>query len=138
MKSLSLALTIPVFLTAVGVAASSAEHWISAPPPPEVPGDEGHWWLNTDTITRDKNYAFFSFERSSEKAKPPLRDTGVGRMAMDCNSGNTLSRGVCTGTCPPMPAFPKDWVESARYPRGSFLFRAVCRSRVNLGSASKK
>jgi hypothetical protein len=113
----------------------NAHHWVSSPAPPEMPGDDGHWWLDTDSIFRNGTYMFFTFSRGSEQNIPPS-DVGesahtvdTGQMAIDCASGKTLAKGICSGTCAGEPAFPEDWLESARYSSRDELFKTVCGSR---------
>jgi hypothetical protein len=107
-----------------------AQHWIPMPPPLDMSGDEGHWWLDSDSIVPRGRYTFFIFTRSAQTGVPPVHVGGVGRTVINCANGTTMREGICTGSCPPKPEFPQNWLRSLQYPRDSALFMVVCGSNV--------
>ncbi|MGY3408358.1 hypothetical protein ACVWZV_004471 [Bradyrhizobium sp. GM5.1] len=106
-----------------------AEHWIPAPPPPEMRNDSGDWWLDTDSIERRGNYTFFTYHRGAEKGTPPSLPNDMGHMAFNCSTGDTLVGSICSGSCPAAPVFPDGWLLGTHYSRQSFLYATVCGRR---------
>lgn len=100
-----------------------AEQWLHTSPPPEMEGDKGDWWLDSESISTKGEYTFFTLLR--RPGSPPLSDDGSGYTAINCSTGDRLVRGVCTGACSAAD-FPDGWLEQPRLTERSPIYKAVC------------
>jgi hypothetical protein len=122
-------LTLTILLLALGGAAVSAKsRWVAAPPPPDMIGERGSWWIDQASISRNGDLRTFLYVRAERPGRPPAASPapGQGLTALQCRTGESFVKGLCSGACRSDRPFPEGWVEGRRFAKNEAVYRAVC------------
>jgi hypothetical protein len=127
-STLEACLALTAVLAVGGAAAPAKPRWIAAPPPPDMIGERGSWWIDQASISKRGDVRFFVYLRGSAPGRPPAAPLapGQGLTAIQCRTGESFVTGLCSVPCRSDRPFPDGWIPGRRFTKKEPVYRAVC------------